>query len=424
MGWNPEYPPGPYFPVTAPGNEPGPVPQNPGGTTTANPPTYDPGYDPGSQTGGGADVGGPAPPSSPTQPPGGSGATPSIYDNGLAFFGAMTNPFFRVVRRVQKTRLTRFLESEARVGLEAMKGWWAGQQTFASMVRTSTEGRIFPNIARALTRELPVGLIIESLIPTISSDTDQFPLPMSALSNLAFSRQVRGMVGDQKRRELRQPSPAVRALELPVFTTLGERPPNFVERAERIIEGGIGRILNPAGWVPNSAFRVAPNATVITGSTPGFNDEKPGPTLQEMAETAAVGPQVAARTPASSSTSSSPAASAVHVRLGPLFIGLGAIVAANVIASRAGRGGAPAPIVPGPAVLNPPAATITPTPATDVSPYSGSGFGSGYGNAYCASTPRGPRRKCLERAPVSWRSGTRKGKAAGTKCLRYAQRRS
>jgi len=37
----------------------------------------------------------------------------------------------------------------------------------------------------------------------------------------------------------------------------------------------------------------------------------------------------------------------------------------------------------------------------------------------CKPKKRGPRRECLERAPIKWAGGRRKGKAAGTKCVRW-----
>lgn len=48
----------------------------------------------------------------------------------------------------------------------------------------------------------------------------------------------------------------------------------------------------------------------------------------------------------------------------------------------------------------------------------------GTSSQYCEPRPRGPRRKCLQRAPVRFSGGPRKGKAAGTKCIRYAAARS
>jgi hypothetical protein len=40
-------------------------------------------------------------------------------------------------------------------------------------------------------------------------------------------------------------------------------------------------------------------------------------------------------------------------------------------------------------------------------------------NCDCKPKKRGPRRECLERAPIKWSGGRRKGKAAGTKCVRW-----
>lgn len=56
---------------------------------------------------------------------------------------------------------------------------------------------------------------------------------------------------------------------------------------------------------------------------------------------------------------------------------------------------------------------------------SGAGaWGGGWGSQTCEPAKRGPRRKCLERAAVKWSGGRRKGKAAGSKCLRFSTRKS
>lgn len=56
---------------------------------------------------------------------------------------------------------------------------------------------------------------------------------------------------------------------------------------------------------------------------------------------------------------------------------------------------------------------------------SGAGaWGGGWGSQTCEPAKRGPRRKCLQRAPVKFSAGPRKGKAAGSKCLRFSTRKS
>lgn len=71
------------------------------------------------------------------------------------------------------------------------------------------------------------------------------------------------------------------------------------------------------------------------------------------------------------------------------------------------------------------------TPSSPSSPSSPSPFPSIYSassssgaDGYCTPRPRGPRRKCLQRAPVKFTGGPRKGKAAGTKCIKFAARKS
>ena len=86
----------------------------------------------------------------------------------------------------------------------------------------------------------------------------------------------------------------------------------------------------------------------------------------------------------------------------------------------------PAPTTPGSQPVTPTTPELTPT----LTPLIGGsvGFPSIYGSSssssgYCEPKPRGPRRKCLERAPVKYSGGRRKGKAAGTKCLRWEARK-
>lgn len=50
-------------------------------------------------------------------------------------------------------------------------------------------------------------------------------------------------------------------------------------------------------------------------------------------------------------------------------------------------------------------------------------FAQAAADTSCNCKPRGPRRKCLQRAPVKWSGGPRKGRAAGTRCIRYATRK-
>lgn len=60
-------------------------------------------------------------------------------------------------------------------------------------------------------------------------------------------------------------------------------------------------------------------------------------------------------------------------------------------------------------------------------PFSSSGFNYGGGGTPtatatacgCKPKKRGPKRRCLERAQVAWRSGRYKGKLAGTRCVRW-----
>lgn len=83
------------------------------------------------------------------------------------------------------------------------------------------------------------------------------------------------------------------------------------------------------------------------------------------------------------------------------------------------------------AVLNRAGDAITTPPATVGYPYVGSypltrfdaGSVSSSRTSSCSCSPkkRGPKRKCLERGSVAWRTGRFKGRTAGTKCIRYAR---
>lgn len=80
--------------------------------------------------------------------------------------------------------------------------------------------------------------------------------------------------------------------------------------------------------------------------------------------------------------------------------------------------------------------TVTPVTFPDVEtvdaftpadvPFSAAGFGGTFtpsrnvaGNCDCKPKRKGPKRRCLERAQVAWRTGRYKGKLAGTRCVRW-----
>jgi hypothetical protein len=340
----------------------------------------------------------------------------------------MTNPFYRVTRRVRATKLTKFLEAEAKVGLRAIGTWWQTGSTATlgeDIAARGIGGAGFP-WSRAIAGGTLAGFALSMLFPEKTSTTDVFPLPLKNLADKSFAAQVKQMVFEQKQREqLRQPSEAVRALMYRgPDVVLGERPRTLVEKLEQLYQEpfSIGRLLNPSGWTP---FRVG--GTVVTASAPGFSDY-PHEMVTEVYGPPRPTPPVPAgvATPSSSGVPQvqlpAPRTGINRIRLG-LGIGLLGLELGRSLGHQGGRSGpGGSPIAPG--------ATIPVVPGTQPSPQTGvqalvGGFGSmSYGGGYCTPRPRGPRRKCLERAPVSWRAGRNKGKAAGSKCVRYAQRAS
>jgi len=105
-------------------------------------------------------------------------------------------------------------------------------------------------------------------------------------------------------------------------------------------------------------------------------------------------------------------------------LGLGSLAAGAVVgALRGGSSGSGSLPIVAPSPVQSPVSPI-PAPLTSFNTVSlQSGFIGGGGADRCQCGPRGPRRKCLERAPVRWAGGRRKGKAAGSKCLRFAAAR-
>jgi hypothetical protein len=397
-----------------------------------------------------------AAPPQPTVPPvaPGAGASPgqpgsqpgTFYDTASGWLGVGVGSIFGS-RRYKPSRFQKELIAAARrVGLSAVRGAASAFGTFERVATETTAlvpyeaGMGFLGAARDVARRSLYGIgiatAIDAMFPPSLSDTDQFPLPLKILAQGPMARTVREMVyRDEFKRARRTPNDAVQQLlQRGPDVILGERPPTLVEKFDRLAPDlGIGRILNPSGWTP---FRTAPNATVITATAPGFNDYVPPPdvTPGDLAKIAAIGPPVtstSSSTSSSSSPSSGPRAGKGgtlppgHIRWGVIGVGLGAIVGANFILPRvfgsSSSSGFVAPGVPTPATA--PQPTVTVQPSGNVAPqyFGGDSFGGGN---YCEPRPRGPRRKCLERAPVAWRAGRNKGKAAGSKCVRYAQRKT
>jgi hypothetical protein len=366
----------------------------------------------------------------------------------------MTNPFFRSVRRVRATRLTQSLERGAKVGLRALGNWWSQTGTIDQELANRAARSEFFAAAGKFAGYSGLGALLSYGLGFLTNDNpandnSSFPLALGtrsprlgfggraergpergSLADPVFSKIVKQMVfADQFTRSRLKVSPAVEAFLGGPDTTLGQRPPTLVEMAERAATDlGIGRVLNPKGWVPAVPFRMVPSATVITATAPGFGDFTPPAPIPRLE--VPFDPNAGPPAPSSSSSTSSPSRAGKGGRLPPtplnwpkigLFTGAtigGAYLLRQLVGGNPYAGGSVAPIsapVPVP---------TTPGPGTapNVGSFALGSYSGPVGDCGCG--PRGPRRKCLERAPVAWRSGRNKGKAAGSKCVRYAQRAS
>lgn len=160
---------------------------------------------------------------------------------------------------------------------------------------------------------------------------------------------------------------------------------------------------------------------VLAPLLPGANPNTVGPPRPavEAAGPPMVGPrQMAGTTPSVTIPGPAPKAPPkwpIQVGLGAASL-LGGAAISTLFGGRGSRGTAPLPIVP-------PAPVQAPVPQPIPSVLVGSSGFYGFGSGACPPCgPRGPRRKCLERGPVRWSGGRNKGKAAGSKCIRFAGR--
>ena len=347
--------------------------------------------------------------------------------------------------------------------MRALSGWWTGGEIIGA---ASPSERVAAALANAenwaalgkWAGYTGLGTVVSYALGFLTNDNpandnSSFPLALGtrgprfgffgpvergpergSLADPAFSRIVKQMVfADAFTRSRQKVSPAVEQLLGPPDVLLSQRAPTIAEEMERVAQlVGIGRVFNPKGWVPAVPFRMVPNATVITATAPGFGDFTPpggeAPTPDQLAALGQIGPPVPSRTSTQGTGPLAPRTRGGGFGLGAMpwpVVGLLGAVVATAVLRRERRGNEPSGFAL-PAVPSTPGAQPVTPPATSTGPQIGSfalgGF-SGSG-AYCEPAPRGPRRKCLERAPVSWRAGRNKGKNAGTKCLRYAARKS
>jgi hypothetical protein len=94
--------------------------------------------------------------------------------------------------------------------------------------------------------------------------------------------------------------------------------------------------------------------------------------------------------------------------------------AVGLLAASRKKSSAPsvAAVIPSPMLTTNTNTSITTLLAS--APYASSSTSIRSAGCSCKPKKRGPQRKCLERASVVYRTGRYKGKAAGTKCIRYA----
>lgn len=192
-----------------------------------------------------------------------------------------------------------------------------------------------------------------------------------------------------------------------------QRPPVERERTigEQIadaVQDEIGKVLNPPGWTPPPrAPRTMPN---------------PGPPLPTGVASGAYSPDPNAYTAGPPAPTSQPPRNVAPPRTGlpravlPVGIALGGLMLIGLLGRKRGS---PSPSSSASSGLSSGSQT---TPQTGVAALLVGGVQGASSGGYCTPAPRGPKRKCLERAPVAWRAGRNKGKAAGSKCVRFAQR--
>jgi hypothetical protein len=187
--------------------------------------------------------------------------------------------------------------------------------------------------------------------------------------------------------------------------------PNFGERPGYDTRGLIDRAVSA---VKSEVLRrVAPALEPFTRSVDIGPPGPPRPVKQIT-----IGPQ--------SETPTAPVPGPVPRRSPRWGIGIGAILAGLTVEGLQSQRGATRGSVPTttPTVPVVTAPVQSPQPSVSLGFSSASSWNTFSGSQYCEPRPRGPRRKCLQRAPVRYSGGPRKGKAAGTKCIRYAARKA
>lgn len=333
-------------------------------------------------------------------------------------------------RRYRPSRLERELEAAARrIGRAAIRGAASAFEYVRRAPIPSESTALVPYVEKGSKFFGPIGALLGTAIGlafpehvgeiTTPEALARLPLTRGATPP-GWERANRGIERDL--RGINRPVDLLPTGQYPLgFPTDVVLPAEIAQRKKLGIEGAIEDALPPGLRAAIKAMRNPTPAARMTTPQPA----NAGPPKPAGYGSTAYGqiPNSTASPASSSPTTHNVTLPRPNIQWGKIGIGLGAIFAVNLIASRAGRSSGPG--TPAPVFVTPtPGMTNTPAPSPVASILTGNVLGGGSAGGYCETRPSGPRRRCLERAPVSWRGGRNKGKAAGTKCVRFAQRKS
>ena len=422
--------PDPYYAPPEPGEQfPGynpyffPAPPSVGSPEPTSPPGPDPGTPPAEQPPG---IGFP------------SGPTPSWVDYGASVFGSIFGPRRRAPQttpQLERQLLNRYLRGLGRFVGDYMRG--GGASTPQAPLRPLSSSR---ELTRYVSR--PVARVLQAaprfgagIASRLLGGLGLFLYP-SAIEPDRFTQ------AEMLERAGMLPLPPLPDYYIPPRVVLAPPPREYRDLGFRFFldkeRAGLGNnygyqwLLSQVPGLrgpeqgpppPNTVLRsVGPGQMISTGlPQPGPTAPTPEQTPVQQTSQSSAPQQILA--PRSTTGKGSRRRQRLFT-----FGGLGTLILLIEANQRRG-GGSPSPIIPGAPVPVPvPTPTPTATPSTPtLTPFNPVllGFsGGGAGGDECNCAPRGPRRKCLQRAPVKFTGGPRKGRPAGTKCIKFSARRS